>query len=309
MNGNDSNVIISLALSHGITLDPSSITFNDSGLDFLAMLAKSNDGVPWIFRIPRRPDVIESATYEKKVLDLVSSTLPVSVPNWEVHTSEMIAYPMLEGTPAATVNPTTRNFDWYLDPASIPEIFVHSLAETIVALHTINHDIALNAGIRLKQPFELRQQFSETMDEIKAAFGVSESLWRRWQLWLADHSYWPDHSVLVHGDLHPGHILVDSYGRVTGLLDWTEAEVADPATDFAIYYALFGETALSELINRYEKFGGRVWPRMYDHIVELASAYPVKIASFALKSGIEEYKIMARTLLGVNEHGEEIPTK
>ncbi|WP_397327110.1 phosphotransferase [Paenibacillus oceani] len=51
-----------------------------------------------------------------------------------------------------------------------------------------------------------------------------------------------------HGDLHPPHILVDETQRVTGLIDWTEAEVADPGKDFVIYYALFGEEGLRDLL-------------------------------------------------------------
>jgi macrolide phosphotransferase len=54
--------------------------------------------------------------------------------------------------------------------------------------------------------------------------------------------------------------LIGENGQVTGLIDWTEAEVFDPSIDFQIYYALFGEHGLSELIGRYEikdccKFG------------------------------------------------------
>lgn len=147
------------------------------------------------------------------------------------------------------------------------------------------------------------------MREIKRIFGVSQALWERWQSWLADDTFWPTHSALVHGDLHPGHIVVDPAGRVTGLLDWTEAEVADPALDFSIHYALFGESGLSDLLDRYEKAGGLVWPRMREHIGEWVAAYPVLIASFALKSGLEEYMAMARASLGVNEQGEELPSQ
>jgi len=37
---------------------------------------------------------------------------------------------------------------------------------------------------------------------------------------------------LVHGDLKGEHVLVD-HGRVSGVLDWTDAELGDPATDVA----------------------------------------------------------------------------
>jgi macrolide phosphotransferase len=76
----------------------------------------------------------------------------------------------------------------------------------------------------------------------------------------------------VHGDLHPAHVLVDSGNRVAGLLDWTEAHIGDAATDFALLFATLGHRLLAALLKRYQKAGGRLWPRMHDHIAEIWSA-------------------------------------
>ncbi|MED1781045.1 macrolide 2'-phosphotransferase MphJ [Brevibacillus fortis] len=306
MSKNNVEQILSIAKDNGILVDPTTVKVNESGLDFLAIFASTIDGVPWVLRQPRRDDVIETARYEKKVLDLVSSQLSVEVPDWQVHTSEFIAYPILAGTPMATINMETKNYDWYLNPESLPELCIQTWAEALVELHGIHDDLARDAGIRVKQPSEVRESLREKMNEVKRVFGVSQMLWDRWQKWLADDTFWPAHSALVHGDLHPGHILVAENGKVTGLLDWTEAEVADPSIDFTVFYMLFGDTGLADFINRYEKAGGRVWPRMHEHIAEMTSAYPIILAIFALKSGLEEFKIMARQALGVDENGKEI---
>lgn len=299
--------ILEQARVHGLDIDPTTATLNESGLDFWAVFANTRAGVPWVLREPRRSDVIESAAYEKKVLDLAARHLPVEVPRWLVHTPELIAYPMLGGTPAATIHPELKQYEWVLDPQQLPEVFVQSLAETLAALHGIAEEDARRAGLRVRGPAGVRELLSQRMTEVKAAFGVSRKLWDRWQQWLADDTFWPVHSALVHGDLHPGHILVEPTGRVTGLLDWTEAEYADPAADFTIYHALFGDEGLAGLLLRYEKAGGRVWPRMLEHIKETMAAYPVLIAMFAMKSGLEEYKLMACGALGMDEHGNELP--
>ncbi|NHN30267.1 macrolide 2'-phosphotransferase [Paenibacillus agricola] len=301
--------ILSIAHVHGFDIDTTSVKVNESGLDFLAVFASTKDGLTWVLRTPRRADVVESAAYEKKVLDLLAGHLPVSVPNWQVHTPELIAYKILEGNPAATINPEAKNYEWYLNPESLPELFEQSLAEAMVALHSMDHGAAIAAGVRVLQPNEVRQALAEKMETVQRNFGVSQALWERWQRWLADDTFWPNHSSLVHGDLHPGHIVVDPVGKVTGLLDWTEAEVADPAIDFTMYYALFGASGLSSLIERYEQAGGLVWPRMHEHIIEMMAAYPMLIAMFAQKSGLEEYRVMARAALGVNEYGEELPAE
>ena len=54
---------------------------------------------------------------------------------------------------------------------------------------------------------------------------------------------------------------------------------------------------LKELINYYDKSGGYVWPGMAQHVMELTAAYPIAIAEFALKSGLEEYMEMAKQVL------------
>ncbi|MFP3390758.1 macrolide 2'-phosphotransferase [Brevibacillus sp. SIMBA_040] len=293
--------IIAIAKKSGIEVDTGTVKANESGLDFLAVFASTMAGDFWVLRSPRRDDVVASARYEKKVLDLVAKHLHIEVPHWQVHTSEFIAYPRLSGTPMATVNPETNSYDWYLNPEALPDLTLQSWADALAELHAIPHDAALASGVRVKQPAEIREDLSEKMNEIKRVFGVSQELWERWQKWLADDSFWPSHTALVHGDLHPGHILVDEKGKVTGLLDWTEAEVADPAIDFTAYCLLFGEAALIDFIKRYEQAGGRIWPRMHEHIIELTAAFPINLALFALKSGLEEYMTMARQVLGTHE--------
>jgi aminoglycoside phosphotransferase (APT) family kinase protein len=45
--------------------------------------------------------------------------------------------------------------------------------------------------------------------------------------------------VLVHGDLHARHLLVDEAGRASGVIDWGDVCLADPAVDLSLGYAAF----------------------------------------------------------------------
>lgn len=292
--------MLEIAGKHGVNLNPEGIEMNESGMDFLVGFAEEAEtGARWILRKPRRSDVLDRADNEARVLKLIQSHLPVDVPDWRIYTPELIAYPLLGGQPAASVS--MEGYAFNMDAENPGEPFVHSLAEALVALHGIDHDAARAAGLRVKSPQEVREETARNMDDIKGRLGVSEPLWERWQKWLGDDSYWPTHSALIHGDLHPPHILIDERVRVTGLLDWTESEVASPAKDFVLYYAIYGEHNLRVLLDRYEQAGGVVWPRMFDHIVEQHAAYPVLIAQFALLTGQEEYMTMARNALGLTE--------
>jgi macrolide phosphotransferase len=289
--------LIAVAARSGLRLEPKRVELDESGLDFLVAFASDGDGVPWVLRAPRRPDVIEVAARESRVLALVRRHLPVAVPDWRVNTPELIAYPRLAGTPAATIDPVAKDFVWHMDRHSIPAAFEDSLAGAMAALHGIDLADVAEAGVRVVQPDEARQSLAEDMDRVKRRWCVSEVRWRRWQRWLADDSYWPQHTALVHGDLHAGHMLVEKDGRVTGLLDWTDAGVGDPAVDFALYHAIFGEAAFQSLLERYRDAGGRTWPRMQDHVVEWLGAYSLTMATYALRTGDEVHVERARAAL------------
>lgn len=59
--------------------------------------------------------------------------------------------------------------------------------------------------------------------------------------------------VLAHADLGAEHIL-DSHGLITGVIDWSDAAVADPALDFARLYRDFGPSFLAEALDAYGGF-------------------------------------------------------
>ena len=50
--------VLELAHKHGLRIQPDSLQFNKSGLDFEVVLATSCEGEPWILRFPRREDVL-----------------------------------------------------------------------------------------------------------------------------------------------------------------------------------------------------------------------------------------------------------
>ncbi|EPB1316006.1 TPA: phosphotransferase, partial [Klebsiella pneumoniae] len=107
--------------------------------------------------------------------------------------------------------------------------------------------------------------------------------------------------VVVHGDLYVGHVLIDNTERVSGMIDWSEARVDDPAIDMAAHLMVFGEEGLAKLLLTYEAAGGRVWPRLAHHIAERLAFGAVTYALFALDSGNEEYLAAAKAQLAAAE--------
>lgn len=57
--------------------------------------------------------------------------------------------------------------------------------------------------------------------------------------------------VVCHGDLHPRHLLVDGEGRASGVIDWGDLCLADPAVDLSLAYGAFRGRARSAMLDAY----------------------------------------------------------
>jgi aminoglycoside phosphotransferase (APT) family kinase protein len=57
--------------------------------------------------------------------------------------------------------------------------------------------------------------------------------------------------VVSHGDLSVRHLLVDRDGSATGVIDWGDLCLADPAVDLSIGYFAFAGKARADLLSAY----------------------------------------------------------
>ncbi|WP_437736882.1 macrolide 2'-phosphotransferase [Sorangium sp. So ce1335] len=289
--------LLDAARREGLRLVTSQADFDQTGLDFRVVHAHDEDGVPWVVRTPRRPAVVASARVEARVLALVRKHLPVAVPDWRVHTDQVIAYPRLVDVPAISIDPEA-GVRWHrLDPAAPSDAFIASMAAALAALQRIGAAEIEAAGVPVKSIDDARQAHARAMDETRAVLAPPDVVWARWQRWLANDAIWPRHLALVHGDLHPGHMLLDEGGRLTGILDWTEAHIGDPSTDFALFAGAFGKGVLDTLITRFEAAGGATWPGLAAHAAERWAAWPAMAAKWGVDSGNEGVIEHARSFL------------
>ncbi|GHL00705.1 hypothetical protein ECZU20_54540 [Escherichia coli] len=155
----------------------------------------------------------------------------------------------------------------------------------------------------IRTPTQARQKVADDVDRVRREFVVNDKRLHRWQRWLDDDSSWPDFSVVVHGDLYVGHVLIDNTERVSGMIDWSEARVDDPAIDMPRTLWSLVKRA-REAPPRMEAAGGRVWPRLAHHIAERLAFGAVTYALFALDSGNEEYLAAAKAQLAGRQRNE-----
>ena len=291
--------VLSIAQKYKLDILEDSLVYNESGLDFQVVFATDKQGNEWVLRFPRREDVMRETHHEKKILDLVNAHISFQAPKWEVYEDDLIAYKKLSGVPMGTIDPEIQNYVFEMDVENIPPQFYESLAKVLVDLHSITLESVANAGFEVVAISGIKSDLTRRMEAVKEAFGVGNALWERWQKWLSTDKLWPERTVFVHGEVHPGHVLINERQEVVGLIDWTESKVNDIATDFVVFYMLKGEEGLDVLISAYEKAGGYVWGKMKEHIIELSAIMPLTVAEFAVKSGLDEYTQMAKQMLEV----------
>lgn len=288
--------IQSLAEAHGLLLTDK-MNFNEMGIDFKVVFALDTKGQQWLLRIPRRDGMREQIKKEKRILELVKKHLSVEVPDWQISSPELVAYPMLKDNPVLTFNAETYEVSWHMDKDS-PK-YITSLAKTLVEIHSIPEIEVWENDLKIMKPSDLRPEIATNLQLVKSELGISEQLETRYRKWLDNDALWADFTQFIHGDLYAGHVLASKEGIVSGIIDWSTAHIGDPAIDFSGHATVFGEESLKVLIMEYEKQGGKVWDKLYEQTLERAAAGPLAYGFFAVETQNESLIVGAKAQLGV----------
>jgi macrolide phosphotransferase len=289
--------VIALAVSNGLQVSAEGATVNEAGLDYRVIMASDETGRRWVLRVPRRTDVPEGMAAEVRILDLVAPVLAaqgVAVPDWQVRTPDLIAYPALPGAPGLTLSETGEVL-WHMDPAS-PD-YAARLGQLLACLHSLGAAEAEAAGVEVRSPEQVRQAWRDDVARVSAEFTMAPALSEALQNWLEDDTCWPQKTVMTHGEIYPAHVLFDEHGTITGVLDWTTARVDDPARDLAAQYGAGGEEMLQATLAAYEQAGGHVHPGLAAQARHLWEASPLGYALYALTTGAEADRATAAAML------------
>jgi aminoglycoside phosphotransferase (APT) family kinase protein len=110
--------------------------------------------------------------------------------------------------------------------------------------------------------------------------------------------------VVAHADLGAEHIL-ELDGTLTGVIDWSDAAITDPALDFARLYRDFGPGFLAQLLGSY----GPVSPPALSRIEFFARCAALEDLAFGSQTGRHEYIANAkRSLAWLFPHTTRAPS-
>lgn len=126
-----------------------------------------------------------------------------------------------------------------------------SLGRAIAAVHELPVALVENAGLPVYDATAYRERRQAEVDEAARTGKVPTTLLRRWEGMLEDVALWRFQPTVVHGGLTAEHVLVDDR-HVTGVLDWGDAMVADPADDLSWLLVAAPQESLDSIMEAYQ---------------------------------------------------------
>ncbi|MFI6511510.1 phosphotransferase family protein [Streptosporangium sp. NPDC050855] len=206
-----------------------------------------------IVRFAREPDPARRAALverEARLLAVVAavSPLPVPEPRFTVPEQGCMAYPTLAGVPMLGLPAPQRAT--YAGPVAT------ALGGLLAALHAVPAErvdglVEADGTAPSEWLEEAAEIYPAVAGEIPAA--CHDAVRAFLDAPPPDGGYRP---VLSHNDLGIEHVLVDSGdGSVTGVIDWSDAALVDPAYDFGLLYRDLGPGALEAALRAYGPLG------------------------------------------------------
>jgi aminoglycoside phosphotransferase (APT) family kinase protein len=207
----------------------------------------------WAFRFPQRSIAVAGVEREMALLPRLAPRLPlpIPVPAFVGTASDAYPWPFF----GARLIPGREIADAALTDASLKNM-ARPLGEFLTVLHSPRLFDELGAMLP-PDPIH-RSDMSFRAPRARARIGeVGEAgLWTAPPIvgsWLeeAERLPMPAPSVVVHGDLHLRHVLIDDLGAVAGVIDWGDLAVSDPSVDLSLGWALFPPDVRKEFLSAY----------------------------------------------------------
>ena len=257
----------------------------------------------WVFRFPKRGEVEEQVLLEMRVLPLLMKSAPLPIPDYR-----------FRGTPSKRF---PRHFGGYRKLPGRPAIG----RDALIATESIAKDLGrflswLHAfPVALVEPLGVpgidgTSVIDELHDEAVASFEALRSIasdqpleaWRR-ALNQVPANAQRAAGVLLHADLAAEHVLwMPDEERLSGVIDWSEIGIGDPAIDLAATYHWGGPAFADRVFAHYV-------PILDESTVEraryLAICRGVADVVFGIETGRTEYIAAGKQALIFNAGGEE----
>lgn len=265
-------------------------------------------GGQWLFRFPRRQVAVPGVRREIEVLPRLAPRLPLPIPDPEFvgRPSERYPWPFFGARllPGAELAESGLTESGRAPAAARVGSFLRELHDPGLVPLTSGADLPVDPMCRASP----RVRAGKARDVLGLL--VNRGLWPA----SSDVSRLLDQAgaepddvvpgtgapgagplVVSHGDFHVRHLLVGAGGVATGVIDWGDLCLADPAVDLSVAYLGFAGPARAELLAAY---GRPVTPRRELAARTCAISIGVALAEYAADENRSE--LLAESLAGLH---------
>jgi aminoglycoside phosphotransferase (APT) family kinase protein len=263
-------------------LMPLALRLLGAGFDNSAFLVNDT----FVFRFPRRQFAVQFLEAEIQLMPALAARLPLAVPN-PVHVGKPTAdypwpfagYRMIPGQTACTADLTETERTALAGPLAHFLKALHSIPIVDAEAHgAIGDRIArLDLSVRIPRTRELLQKLVEqgTLADSRPYLAILDA---------APASFSPRADTVVHGDLYIRHLLVDADRRLTGVIDWGDVHVGDPAVDLAVAHSLLPPGVHAAFREAYGPISSLTW-----QIARLRALWhTLMVLNYAVATGDED---------------------
>jgi len=215
----------------------------DEGWDFQVFEIDAG----WLFRFPKRETSAAKLNKERKLLSGLGEWVSLPIPSYEYFCESpestirpFAGYRKLPGTGADRAKMVDRHRA------------ARQLGVFLTRLHTYPVEKARKAGVPEERDLVAHWR-DKSREQLKRLNGLNVNL-RSLSHYLENDMPVPFQGPpsLVHNDLWAEHVLVDTCtGGVSGVIDWGDALIGDPATDFACLYTWYGKHWVENVLAHY----------------------------------------------------------
>ena len=221
----------------------------NGGSEFDVALVIDSASRRWVVRSP--VGALAGAALEAEVALLEGLATAVDAGTLPFEVPRPAGFAHLPEGGRACVHPLVKGRPLRLESLRPGPGLAASLGRAIAALHELPTAVVEDAGMPVYEAVAYRERRQAEVDEAARTGKVPASLLRRWEKKLEDVRLWRFQPTVVHGDLTASHVLVHD-GDVSGILDWGDAMVADPADDLAWLLVAAPQDAVDSILEAYQ---------------------------------------------------------
>ena len=215
----------------------------DEGYDFRIFEVEAT----WLFRFPKREESVAKLEREHQLLPGLGKSLPLPVPTYEFFGQSNDGWPFAGYKKLPGISGDQSK-------AVDSSLVARQIGHFLNVLHAYPVDRARNAGV-VEEHDLVAHWRDRAFEGLRKIVGLDEDL-RGVRDYLENDGPVPfgGTPTLVHNDLWAEHILIDPRsGGVSGVIDWGDVVIGDPAVDFAGPYTWFGRRWVENVLAHYSR--------------------------------------------------------